>query len=63
MPDQEHDLFPALLAAALYAHRRGDTTPSGSLDGLLAAPTKPLDFSHEDLPEIDDAEHEIGLAA
>lgn len=54
MPDQEADLFPALLAAALYSHRQAQTLPYGRLEGLACAPKTPLDFAHEDLPDIDD---------
>lgn len=53
MPDQEADLFPALLAAALFAHRSGKKLPSSTLGGLISPPSRPLDFAHEDLPELD----------
>ncbi len=59
MSDLNNDLFPALLAAALYARRKGGDKPS-DLGGLLTEPTRPLDFSPSDEVDVEqDIEVEI----
>ena len=62
MPDQDADLFPALLAAALYARRNTGPNGRNNLGGLLVEPNRPLDYTPNAEAEVE-TEAELELAA